>query len=356
MREHDTEKGRYNLNLRANRKHLITELTTNDRSWKNRYFFARGFLIEWPIGDSVVPNIGAPQAIVGLTCATRIAKILSYDMKKRSWKSILSEENLRPSHLWNFSVINDRGKVVLDISSTGKKRRKEDLAAGGDTSVDLIFPQDASASSDVGSILPQVEQLRLPEDKSRFKEMGLSQAADWGFGHLFQLDLALKKVRELKSSNQHLKLDNEKLKASSLEAKKTTHEASSRAVEATLELNKLKSNVGLLEVRLKAKELDYDSLYDKAEDNVLNAIIKTRADLMREYRDGRATEWKVERWIVDHKELTRLDDEEDGDEQVEAKDAEDKAGGEEPVLPPLEGSTIVTLAAQPSGKLDGVAP
>ncbi|KAL5778946.1 hypothetical protein ACOSQ2_009683 [Xanthoceras sorbifolium] len=116
MREHDTEKGRYNLNLQPNRKHLITELTTNDRSWKDRYFFAKGLLVEWPVGDTVVrttwskaANIGAPQAVVGLTCATRTAKILSYDVKERSWKSILSEENLRPSHLWKFSVINEPG-------------------------------------------------------------------------------------------------------------------------------------------------------------------------------------------------------------------------------------------------------
>ncbi|KAL5803319.1 hypothetical protein ACOSQ4_031624 [Xanthoceras sorbifolium] len=262
---------------------------------------------------------------------------------------------------------SNRGKAILDISYTGKKRRREDVAASGDASVDLVFPQDASVYSDVGSILPQVERLLSPEDKSRLKEMGLSQAADWGLGHFFQalqshvhlkeeLGLALKKVKELKLSNQSLKLDNNNLKASNLEAKKTALEASSRAVEATLELNKLKSSVDLLEAKLKAKELDYDSLYDKAEDNVLNAVIKTRADLMREYRDGRGTEWKVDRWIADHEELSHSDDEEEANEHIDAKDVEDKAGGEESALPPLEGSTVVALAAQPTGELDDVAP
>ncbi|KAL5861951.1 hypothetical protein ACOSQ4_003247 [Xanthoceras sorbifolium] len=69
-----------------------------------------------------------------------------------------------------------QGKATIDISSTGKKRIREDSAAGGDASVDLAFPQDASVYSDFGSILPQVERLLLPEDKSRLKEMGLSQA------------------------------------------------------------------------------------------------------------------------------------------------------------------------------------
>ncbi|KAL5742165.1 hypothetical protein ACOSP7_028897 [Xanthoceras sorbifolium] len=149
-----------------------------------------------------------------------------------------------------------RGKAIIDVSSSGKKRRREDLTA--ESSIDLTFSQDASAYSDFGSILPQVERLLLPEDESRLKEMSLSHSVDWGLNHLFQL------------------------KASNLEAKKTVLEASSRAVEVSLEFNKVKSNVDLLGAKLKAKESDYDSLYDKAEDNVLNAIIKTRADLMRE--------------------------------------------------------------------------
>ncbi|KAL5752540.1 hypothetical protein ACOSQ2_023047 [Xanthoceras sorbifolium] len=82
---------------------------------------------------------------------------------------------------------SSRAKASLDVSSTGKKRRREDSTSGVDASVNLVFPQDASAYSDVGSILPQVERLLLPEDKSRLREMGLSQAADWGLGHLFQV-------------------------------------------------------------------------------------------------------------------------------------------------------------------------
>ncbi|KAL5816358.1 hypothetical protein ACOSQ3_024736 [Xanthoceras sorbifolium] len=82
---------------------------------------------------------------------------------------------------------SSRAKTSQDVSSAGKKRRREDSTSGVDASVDLVFPQDASAYSNVGSILPQVERLLLPEDKSRLKEMGLSQAADWGLGHLFQV-------------------------------------------------------------------------------------------------------------------------------------------------------------------------
>ncbi|KAL5854945.1 hypothetical protein ACOSQ3_004782 [Xanthoceras sorbifolium] len=162
---------------------------------------------------------------------------------------------------------SSRGKTALDVIFTGKKCRRKDSAASSEASVDLAFPQDASVYFDFWSILPQVERLLLLEDESRLKEMGFSQAVDWGLSHQFQ-----------------------KLKASNLKAMKTAHKASSRAVETTLELTKLKSNVNFLGAKLKAKESDYDSLYDRLEDDVLNTVIKTRADLMRDFKKGHTTE------------------------------------------------------------------
>ncbi|KAL5823211.1 hypothetical protein ACOSQ4_021111 [Xanthoceras sorbifolium] len=150
------------------------------------------------------------------------------------------------------------------MSSVEKKRVRDYSATNSEASVDLVFPQDASTYSDFGSIMLQVERMMLPEDESRLKEMGFSQAVDWDLSHQFQ--------------------------AANLKAMKTAHEASSRAVKATIELNKMKSDVDLLGAKLKAKESDYDSLYDQVEDNMLNAIIKTRTDVMREYNEGCATE------------------------------------------------------------------
>ncbi|KAL5840142.1 hypothetical protein ACOSQ4_012750 [Xanthoceras sorbifolium] len=83
--------------------------------------------------------------------------------------------------------LSSQGKAALDISSTRKKHRREDSTIGSEASVDLAFPLDASAYSDFGSILPQVERLLLLEEESRLKEMGLSQAIDWGLSHQFQV-------------------------------------------------------------------------------------------------------------------------------------------------------------------------
>ncbi|KAL5760218.1 hypothetical protein ACOSP7_018719 [Xanthoceras sorbifolium] len=150
-----------------------------------------------------------------------------------------------------------RGKEAFDMGSVGRKRRRDDSTTGSEASVDLAFPQDASAYSNFGSIMPQVERLLLPEDESTLKEIGLSQAFDWELSHQCQvlqshiyakqeLGSTLRKVRKLKLSDQGLRVEVEKMRVASLEAKKTADEASRRATEATLELEHLKSEVDKL--------------------------------------------------------------------------------------------------------------
>lgn len=56
LREHDREKGRYNLYVRPDRDQLVCCLRTNDRKWKRSYFFARGDLVFGPSGHGDVPS------------------------------------------------------------------------------------------------------------------------------------------------------------------------------------------------------------------------------------------------------------------------------------------------------------
>ena len=48
LKEHDTNKGRYQLIVRKDRVPLVTCMRTNDRGWKNRLFFAQGELVYGP--------------------------------------------------------------------------------------------------------------------------------------------------------------------------------------------------------------------------------------------------------------------------------------------------------------------
>ena len=45
LKEHDTDKGRYQLIVRVGHVPIVTCLCTNDYSWKDRYFFVRGDLV-----------------------------------------------------------------------------------------------------------------------------------------------------------------------------------------------------------------------------------------------------------------------------------------------------------------------
>ena len=45
LKEHDTNKGRYQLIVRVGRVPIVICLRTNDRSWKDRFFFVRGDLV-----------------------------------------------------------------------------------------------------------------------------------------------------------------------------------------------------------------------------------------------------------------------------------------------------------------------
>ena len=45
LKEHDTDKGRYQLITRVSRVPIITCLRTNDRNWKDRFFFVEGDLV-----------------------------------------------------------------------------------------------------------------------------------------------------------------------------------------------------------------------------------------------------------------------------------------------------------------------
>ena len=56
LREHDHKKGWQNLYVRPNRVQLVNHLRTNDRGWKQSYFFAWGELVFGPSGQGDAPS------------------------------------------------------------------------------------------------------------------------------------------------------------------------------------------------------------------------------------------------------------------------------------------------------------
>ena len=42
LKENDKEKGQYLINLKHDRSHLVPDLWSSDKNWKDRYFFLKG--------------------------------------------------------------------------------------------------------------------------------------------------------------------------------------------------------------------------------------------------------------------------------------------------------------------------
>ncbi|KAL5834724.1 hypothetical protein ACOSQ4_014221 [Xanthoceras sorbifolium] len=60
-------------------------------------------------GEPCVVLAFVAQAIIGFNCIKRTESIVSYGKKERSWNTVFTEENLKPSRLLQFSVFNEPG-------------------------------------------------------------------------------------------------------------------------------------------------------------------------------------------------------------------------------------------------------
>ncbi|KAK3221592.1 hypothetical protein Dsin_008617 [Dipteronia sinensis] len=115
LKEHVHEKGRYSLILRSNAKQIITDLTTNDRMWKDTFFFTKGLLIDGPFGNEMYAYrrvwngyelINAESKPKCDDAVSRTQRVLAIPAEKRSWKVLMAEGNRRPSTIWIHSTWN----------------------------------------------------------------------------------------------------------------------------------------------------------------------------------------------------------------------------------------------------------
>ena len=69
LKEHDTDKGRYQLIARVGRMPIITCLRTNDCNWKDIYFFVRGELVYGlrGLGDAPGPWKATSKSLICLS-------------------------------------------------------------------------------------------------------------------------------------------------------------------------------------------------------------------------------------------------------------------------------------------------
>ena len=72
LKEHDSEKGQYTLYRRKEHSHLITDLSTSEKAWKNNFFFISDDCLGNKEGEPQVPfawqKAGNSHNIVIFSC------------------------------------------------------------------------------------------------------------------------------------------------------------------------------------------------------------------------------------------------------------------------------------------------
>ncbi|KAL5847317.1 hypothetical protein ACOSQ3_010841 [Xanthoceras sorbifolium] len=111
-----------------------------------------------------------------------------------------------------------------------------------------------------------------------------------------ELVSSTKKVRDLRSSNGKLRADVEllrtemdQLKVANTEARHLADAEATKAWATGYELGRLKNEFEEKERELKAKERDYNELFERADSVVCNAVLQTRAELMKEFKEGKSS-------------------------------------------------------------------
>ncbi|KAK3182784.1 hypothetical protein Dsin_030070 [Dipteronia sinensis] len=185
LKEHIHEKGRYSLILRSNAKPIITDLTTNDRRWKDTFFFAKGLLIDGPFGNEMYAYrrvwnryelINAESKPRCDDAVSRTQRVLAIPVEKRSWRVLMAEANSLSS--MKFTMPNSEEALKRQREAMAKRR----AAALAKKNVEEAFKEK--------SLIPIIEQplesstetdpLRPPKRRKTAEEKGKGKSIEGG--------------------------------------------------------------------------------------------------------------------------------------------------------------------------------
>ncbi|KAL5790039.1 hypothetical protein ACOSQ2_004927 [Xanthoceras sorbifolium] len=114
--------------------------------------------------------------------------------------------------------------------------------------VALSFPSSASTYFDFGSILPQVENLLLPDDTTQLKEMGSTKVVNWGLSRV-----------------------------ANVEAKKVASKCTTKALAVESENARLCTELELAKAKLKAKKAECNELVERCDSIAYDTVLQTKA-------------------------------------------------------------------------------
>ncbi|XP_060974434.1 uncharacterized protein LOC115696430 isoform X2 [Cannabis sativa] len=373
LKQHDTDKGRFLFTLRANKKAWVTELVpSNKRGWRKKYCFVKGDL--FGTSDYEVPTSWRTLS-KGLTrcprggywSEARVNDLLSIPSDQRAHNKLLVLDKSCVGNLWRgaqrqedcyykrmtFKVCGAddavaRGKTTL----LGKRSKKttshvvkprvpakehgtgsSQLPADGvvaasplkgdnelsieESMINLSISSNISPYSDPASIEGHVEALLHPRDEERLRGIGVAGRANYNVSTIYQAIQAVlylrrdtisldQKNRALNKEHSRLRKEVEKLKLEG-ETTKSSYD------KLKQDYSSLNTELERVRAKLKEEEAKYVALYQEVDDISLKTAIKTRGELMIQYKKGLHRGWDVDGAIALHEEYLALEQENEMD-------------------------------------------
>ncbi|KAL5789788.1 hypothetical protein ACOSQ2_004676 [Xanthoceras sorbifolium] len=124
-------------------------------------------------------------------------------------------------------------------------------------------------------------------------------------------------MKEFKELNNTLRKDNDSLKIVELKKNKVERESQTKMEELEKMVAKLQENKDRLRIEHRA-ELDnlfgqVNSMMEKMETIAGDAVVKTKAKIMQQYKDGKVNQWRPDEAIAAWEELKALATAEEAD-------------------------------------------
>ncbi|KAK0607473.1 hypothetical protein LWI29_015596 [Acer saccharum] len=191
LKEHLTDIGRYSLVSRNKKMDLIIDTKTNDRNWKDTFFFVKGPPVDgpWRMGNEVYqyPRVwnryevgGAGKAPECGVAAERTRILLEIPAAQRSVSNLLTEVTTMASAEINIpdeaeTLRRYKEEFTRKRAAAQKKRQAAEASAGGSPSVvgpPLEFSPEKSPLKKKPRRAPPVERQKKAVSSSKDKSTG----------------------------------------------------------------------------------------------------------------------------------------------------------------------------------------
>ncbi|XP_057790296.1 uncharacterized protein LOC131007153 [Salvia miltiorrhiza] len=362
VQENNMERGRYQLSRGKKLPELVCGVTDSGLAWKQKYFFmnydALGDLTGYDIPSSWcnARHLDVPWPVSNRNLERRRARFTTFPSNKRHWRVILGEESLRQTTLWSSvppgpedyvmshpkmnllpekdsyetylkmrekKKASGRGKKggsgsepvsesdVQVVEPSGRSKRKKkavpfEVPDYSDGSIHLTLPSGTSAQTDYDSCADHFERLLLEDDRARMLKVGVVDSASTAARLAFQgYQYTLFMKEQLVEAADQLKvaLREQDALRKELEEEKGRYETAEKELRDELSLKShlistLQSQIGQLEATLEVRE-------EELRFSHLQTVVLTRGEMMKEFKEGKAGSWNVEKGIREMEDVLR---------------------------------------------------